>query len=103
MIEPIDIPVVALCVWKEARGEGEAGMTAVASVIFNRARDWSKSLHDIVYAKNQFTSMSVPSDPEFNLKPKDGDSQYNFSVNVAHGLFAGTVTDSTTVRTTTLT
>ena len=30
---------MALCVWKEARGEGELGMKAVADVIVNRAKD----------------------------------------------------------------
>jgi Cell Wall Hydrolase len=47
-----DLPVVALATWKEACGEGELGMKAVMDVIFNRAKDWNKSLHDIVYARN---------------------------------------------------
>jgi len=39
-----DLPVVALATWKEACGEGELGMKAVMDVIFNRAKDWNKSL-----------------------------------------------------------
>lgn len=80
--DPLDCTNVALCVWKEARGEGQLGMKAVLDVIYNRARDWGKSLHDVVYAKNQFTSMSVPSDPEFNLEPPSGDEQYAFALDI---------------------
>lgn len=90
-----DIPVVALCTWKEARGEGELGMKAVMDVIFNRARDWRKDLHDIVYARNQFTSMSVPSDPEYNLEPHTGDVQYQFCVDLAGQIIAGNQSDIT--------
>lgn len=38
-------------------------------VISNRAWDWRDPVHSVVYGKNQFTSMSVPSDPEFDWKP----------------------------------
>jgi len=75
-----DLNSFALCVWKEARGEGDAGMRAVAHVIANRVGKpgFGCNLHSVIYGKNQFTSMSVPSDPEFNLEPKDGDSQYTY-------------------------
>ena len=73
--DPNDLHSFALCVWKEARGEGHDGMQAVAEVIRNRAIAWYRHsphpLHDAIYAKNQFTSMSVPSDPEFHLLPGD--------------------------------
>lgn len=77
-----DIQTVALCVWKEARGEGQLGMKAVLDVIYNRARDWNKHLHDVVYGKNQFTSMSVASDPEYNLQPADADHQFQFCLDI---------------------
>jgi spore germination cell wall hydrolase CwlJ-like protein len=76
--DDLDVSTVGLCVWKEARGEGQLGMKAVLDVIVNRAKGWGKTLHDVVYQKNQFTSMSVPSDPEFNLEPAAGDEQYQF-------------------------
>ena len=77
-----DIETVSLCVWKEARGEGQLGMKGVLDVICNRARDWHKTLHDVVYGKNQFTSMSVSSDPEFNLYPVDGDEQFKYATEI---------------------
>lgn len=73
---------MALCVWKEARGEGNEGMEAVAYVILSRAKAWyshtAEAVHAAVYAKNQFTSMSVPSDPEFSLMPHPNDPQYAY-------------------------
>jgi spore germination cell wall hydrolase CwlJ-like protein len=83
---------MALCVWKESRGEGQAGMSAVANVILNRARAWyshiTESVHAAVYAKNQFTSMSVPSDPEFSLTPHPNDPQYAYCDELCTGLLA---------------
>lgn len=90
---------MALCVWKEARGEGIAGMEAVACVILNRAKKWyylqQERVHAAVYAKNQFTSMSVPSDPEFSLMPHPNDPQYAYADTLCSTLLAN-VDDSAT-------
>jgi len=83
---------LALCVWKEARGERQLGMEAVAHVIVNRALAWyshlAESVHAAVYAKNQFTSMSVPSDPEFNLQPKPDDPQFAYCEDLSRSLLS---------------
>ena len=65
-----DIQSVALCAAKEARSDGLDACIAVMWVICNRAWTWRQPIHDVVYGKNQFTSMSVPGDPEFNWKPE---------------------------------
>lgn len=86
-----DLRSMALCVWKEARGDGSPGMRAVAHVIYNRVGmpGFARNLHDTIYGKNQFTSMSVPTDPEFNLIPPPYDSQFAYALtmcaNVLHG------------------
>jgi spore germination cell wall hydrolase CwlJ-like protein len=90
-----DISIVALCVWKESRGDGQLGMKAVLDVIYNRARDWNKTLHEIVYAKNQFTSMSVPSDPEFNFEPQPGDMAYQFAQGITRSMLESGMGDIT--------
>lgn len=95
MLDRNDLPDVALCAWKEARGQGQEGMAAVVCVLFNRARAWGKSLHDTVYQRNQFTSMSVPSDPEYSLKPRAGDPQYALCLTLAGEVFDGTQPDIT--------
>lgn len=73
-----DIESLKLCAWKEARGEGADGIAAVMWVIKNRvgAPGFASSIHDVIYGKNQFTSMSVPTDPEFNLTPKPDDEVF---------------------------
>jgi len=42
-------------VWHEARGEGKAGMYAVALVTMNRAARQGASICDVVYAPRQFS------------------------------------------------
>lgn len=68
-----DLDSAARCAWKEARGDGSTGMHAVLHCIKNRVGypGFAHTLHDVIYGKNQFTSMSVPSDPEFDLDPGD--------------------------------
>jgi spore germination cell wall hydrolase CwlJ-like protein len=92
-----DLHSVALCVWKEARGEGNDGMRAVMHVIVNRVGHpgFAHDLHRVVYGKNQFTSMSVPSDPEFNLQPKDGDIQFAYCQGLIEPVLNGSDSDLT--------
>jgi spore germination cell wall hydrolase CwlJ-like protein len=64
-----DLNNAILCVRKQARGDGHAAMNAVAHVIFNRigAAGFAKTLHEVIYRKNQFSSMSICTDFEYNL------------------------------------
>ena len=45
----------AALLWIEARGEPEEVKYAVASVILNRVTLYKQSLHDVIYAPNQFS------------------------------------------------
>ena len=92
-----DIHSMVLCVWKEARGEGMLGMRAVAHVIKNRvgAIGFPASLHEVIYDKNQFTSMSVPTDPEFNLTAPPNDPQFAYSVAICPSVLNGDDVDPT--------
>jgi hypothetical protein len=65
-----DLQNAILCVWKEARGDGYEVMDAVAHVIFNRvgAPGFPNSLHDVIYRKNQFSSMSISTDPNTTFR-----------------------------------
>jgi spore germination cell wall hydrolase CwlJ-like protein len=55
-------------IYKEARGEGKQGMEAVGHVILNRSKAWNQRLTKVITGPNQFSCMSVPSDPQY-LKP----------------------------------
>lgn len=92
-----DVYNLALVTWKEARGEGIDGCRAVMHVIVNRVGTpgFAHTLHDVIYGKNQFTSMSVSSDPEFNLVPKAGDAIYAGCEHLAELVLAGNDTDIT--------
>jgi spore germination cell wall hydrolase CwlJ-like protein len=94
-----DLQSMALCLWREARGEQEIGMQAVACVIVNRANAWAAAMadpiHFVIYAKNQFTSMSVSSDPEYNLQPAPDDPQYAFAESICEPTINGAIADPT--------
>jgi spore germination cell wall hydrolase CwlJ-like protein len=92
-----DLHSLALCAWKEARGEGPLGMDAVMHVINNRVGKpgFGKTLHDCIFGKNQFTSMSVPSDPEFNLMPISSDKSFDSALQDAADILSGKLTDMT--------
>jgi N-acetylmuramoyl-L-alanine amidase len=92
-----DLRSMALCIWKESRGEGEAGMQAVASVIANRvgAQDFPSTLHDVIFQKNAFSSMSISTDPEFHLQPAAGDPQFAFAILICEPTLNGSTPDPT--------
>lgn len=92
-----DLENLCLVAWKEARGDGSDAMRAVMHVIANRVLSprFPKTLHDVIYQKNAFTSMSVPSDPEYNLEPKPGDLQYAYCHTIDTNVADGTDDDLT--------
>ena len=85
-----DVHSLALMVWKEARNQSSVGMTAVGWVAVNRvgAPGFAGTLHDVIYGKNQFTSMSVPSDPQFNLEPVEGNITWEAAKEIAGAILA---------------
>jgi len=78
--------LLAIAMWREARGEGVTGMTAVGHVIANRAFRWNKTLHDVIVGINQFSSMTVKGDPETVLWPPLNDSVFGLAETVYSGL-----------------
>lgn len=40
--------------WSEARGEGTKGMALVMNVVINRSRATGKTIHEVIFAPNQF-------------------------------------------------
>lgn len=96
-----DLNNAVLCVWKEARGDGDTAMNAVAHVIFHRkgAPGFGATLHDVIYGKNQFSSMSICTDPEYNLAaPTAFDREYPSyaaAMSIVNAIAAGTASDPT--------
>lgn len=71
VIPPKQINCLAEAIYHEARGEPILGQVAVGMVVLNRTqtREFSGTICDVVYAKNQFTWTATPhrqpSGPEF--------------------------------------
>ena len=62
------INIVARTLWAEAKGEGETGMRAVASIIWNRAYSNPENLSKICFAPKQFScwnAVSPLTNPEY--------------------------------------
>lgn len=87
--------LTALCAWREASGEGNNGMLAVMHVIKNRSEKWNKSVTDVITSPNQFTSMSVHTDPLTTKWPHPVDPQFLFCIQAVDSIYDGTSTDLT--------
>ena len=77
-------------IYHEARGEGVAGMQAVAAVTLNRAAQTGESVCDVVYARKQFSWTNTT---KGRNKPIEGDTSVLYTV-VAQAM-SGTMQDIT--------
>lgn len=87
-----DEELYALCVWREASGEGYTGMLGVAWNIWNRHLRWRQSLRSVILTPNQFTSMTVQKNPR---DPEPGDPQMATARTIVSQVMAGAVQDPT--------
>lgn len=76
--------LVALCVWREARGESMRGKRLVAATIRNRVEDprWPDTYSGVVTQKWQFSSFNA-GDPNALQFPHVGDRAWEESVAMA--------------------
>jgi spore germination cell wall hydrolase CwlJ-like protein len=87
--------MLALCMWREARGEGTEGMTAVGCVVRNRMTKHGSSYYAEIIKPWQFSSISVKNDAEVNLFPATADTQWVASQELAKSIIAGVTVDNT--------
>lgn len=100
----LEVDILARTLWGEARGEGVAGMEAVASVILNRVRIarerggfwWGGNVIQVCQKPYQFSCWNR-SDPNFQkLQGVDGrDLYFATALRVARRALAGTLEDAT--------
>lgn len=81
--------------WREARGEGSEGMTAVGCVIHNRVLAGRSNWLGVIYAPWQFSSMTAKGDPELSLWPKEGDSSWDNAMLLSEHIYTSGITDPT--------
>jgi len=95
--ELLDRFLLALCVWREARGETLAGKKLVASTVINRVKDakhrWPNTVSGVVLQPMQFSSFNA-SDPNAVKFPTSmsGLSEWNDCVQAADEALAGNLT-----------
>ena len=104
LYDELVIDVLARTLWGEGRGEGGAGMEAIASVILNRVkiaedRDgywWGKDIISVCQKPYQFSCWNR-SDPNYRLlnAVTEKDIHYATAVRIARRAVAGTLKDST--------
>lgn len=91
--------LLALAIWREARGEPLQGREAVGSVIRNRVNFNKSSYYREVVKPWQFSSITAKGDPQLNLWPQPNDpvnwSSWQEAQQVAQGIMNGTIADPT--------
>jgi len=81
-----DKAFLALCIWREARGESLAGQIGVAYVIMNRVKKpswWGKDLMSVIFKKWQFSSLTDPNDRQLVVWPLAIDGSWKRCLEVA--------------------
>lgn len=71
--------LLALVIWREARGESVRAKQAVADSIMNRVVNpkwWGRSLGEVISKKWQYSSMAAPGDPNLIAYPSFGDQSF---------------------------
>src|SRR5271163_3202843 len=87
--------MVALCLWREARGVGNSGMVAVACVIRNRALKHDTSYYAQVVSPLQFSSITAKGDPQLNNYPAGADTSWQLATKIVASLADGSLADTT--------
>ena len=92
MIDPTHLLrqfTLALCVWREARGESALGKLLVAQTIENRVQDvrWPDTYVGVITQPWQFSAFNK-SDPNALLFPTEGDPVWPECVAVAEAVVA---------------
>lgn len=83
----------AFCAWREARGEiasfGVDALRGVVHVIANRAKKRNQSWPQVVFAYEQFSSLTAPGDPQIKagLVPNADDPIFAQCYDAADGAF----------------
>ena len=86
-----EITFMALCIWREARGESMVGKAAVAHSIMNRVRRpkwWGRTVMEVLFKKWQYSSLTDPNDPQLTKWPAN-DALWRECMTIAHDVYYG--------------
>lgn len=85
----VRVYTLALCVWREARGESALGQLLVAQVVENRVVDprWPDTYDSVILQRLQFSAFNA-NDPNSRTFPKEDDPAWPTCVAVAEAVIA---------------
>lgn len=95
MFDECNRMLLAICLWREARGEGIVGMRAVGWVIRNRVMKLGQPWFKVITSKNQFSSMSVLGDSQTIVWGDPSILPFQEVCQLAKLIYEGTDTDPT--------
>ena len=87
-----DLTILALTVWREARGENYQARLGVAMSVLNRVERpkwWGKNVWDVCTKKWQYSSLTAPGDPQLVLWPTGTDKSWLECVEITREALAG--------------
>jgi N-acetylmuramoyl-L-alanine amidase len=92
-----DVNLLALCIWREARGETWRTKLAVGCSVRNRVHHpdwWGHDYHSVILDPYQYSSFNA-SDPNSKKWPNDEDPNWLESLEAASLIINGNTTDTT--------
>ena len=95
--QDVEKALVALTAWREFRGDQYQGMSACVHVLRNRQAkgQFHSHLQEDVTGKNQFSSMTVPGDPNLVKYPEEGEFAFEKLLSNLDDILAGKTVDIT--------
>lgn len=87
--------MLALCLWREARGEPQEGIVAVACVIRNRVALYHSSYYQEIVKPWQFSSITANGDPQLKRWPAVDDPAWEECQSIAHKAISTPMADIT--------
>jgi spore germination cell wall hydrolase CwlJ-like protein len=88
-----DVSFMALCLWREARGERSDGKAAVGFSIMNRVahRSWGNTVMAVIFQRLQYSSLTYSADPQLANWPKDNDPSWAECLEIADQVMANLI------------
>ena len=87
-----EIVFMALCLWREARGESEEAKIGVGMCILNRAARpswWGTNIMEVIFKKWQFSSLTDPNDKQLTLWPKENNPAWESCLILSEKILKG--------------
>ena len=88
------IALLAITLWREARGEGYAAQVGVAMSMMNRVAKpswWGSDIEEVLTKKWQYSSMTDPADGQLTKWPKTSEPVFQNCLEIASRAVAGTL------------